>query len=53
MERKSRNKVGMDIVLESLKLYKDQGTFDVGKLLEYARVCRIEKVIKPYLEAML
>lgn len=50
---KFRNKVGMDIVLESLKLYKDQGTFDVEKLLEYARVCRIEKVMKPYLEAML
>jgi len=50
---KFRNKVGMDIVLEALKLYKDQGTFDIGKLLEYARICRVERVMKPYLEAML
>lgn len=50
---KFRNKIGMDIVMEALKLYKDQGTFDIGKLLEYARVCRVERVMKPYLEAML
>lgn len=50
---KFRNKVGMDVVLEALKLYKDQGAFDIGKLLEYARVCRVERIMKPYLEAML
>lgn len=50
---KFRNKVGMDVVLEALKLYKDRGAFDIGKLLEYARVCRVERLMKPYLEAML
>ena len=50
---KFRNKVGMDVVLEALKLYKDQRAFDIGKLLEYARVCRVERVMTPYLEAML
>jgi len=50
---KFRNKLGMDIVLEALKLYRDQGAFDVGKLLEYARICRVERTMKPYLEAML
>jgi predicted transcriptional regulator of viral defense system len=50
---KFRNKVGMDVVLEALKLYKDQGSFDIGKLLEYARICRVERIMKPYLEAML
>ena len=50
---KFRNKVGMDIVLEALKLYRDQGAFDIGKLLEYARICRVEKTMKPYLEVML
>ena len=50
---KFRNKVGMDIVLEALKLYRDQGAFDIGKLLEYARICRVERTMKPYLEAML
>jgi len=50
---KFRNKVGMDIVLEALKLYRDQGAFDISKLLEYARICRVERTMKPYLEAML
>jgi predicted transcriptional regulator of viral defense system len=50
---KFRNKIGMDIVLEALKLYRDQGAFDIGKLLEYARICRVERTMKPYLEAML
>jgi len=50
---KFRNKVGMDVVLEALKLYKGQGVFDVGKLLGYARICRVERTMKPYLEAML
>ena len=50
---KFRNKVGMDVVLEALKLYKGQGVFDVGELLECARICRVERTMKPYLEAML
>ena len=50
---KYRNKLGMDVVLEALKLYRGQKKFNVGKLLKYARVCRIEEVIKPYLEASL
>ena len=50
---KFRNKIGMDIVLEALKLYRDKGPFDIGKLLENARICRVERTMKPYLEAML
>ena len=45
-----RNQLGMDIVLESLRLYarKDDAKYD--KLLEYARINRVEKTIYPYLE---
>jgi hypothetical protein len=50
---KFRNKLGMDIVLEALKLYRDQRAFNVDELLNYARICRVEKAIKPYLEAIL
>ncbi len=50
---KYRNKLGMDVVLEALKLYRSQKKFNIGKLLEYARVCRVEEVMKPYLEASL
>ncbi len=50
---KYRNKLGMDVVLEALKFFRGQKKFNLEKLLEYARVCRVEKVIKPYLEASL
>jgi predicted transcriptional regulator of viral defense system len=49
---KYRNKLGMDLVLEALKLYKAQKRFSPDKLLKYARICRVEKVMKPYLEAL-
>ena len=48
---KFRNKIGMDVVLEALKLYKTRKKFDVGELLKYGRICRVEKVMRPYLEA--
>jgi len=50
---KYRNKLGIDVVLEALKLYRSQKKYNLGKLLEYARVCRVEKIMKPYLEATL
>lgn len=50
---KFRHKLGLDIALEALKLYREHDTFDVGELLRYARVCRVEEVIRPYLEALL
>lgn len=50
---KYRNKLGMDVVLEALKCYRTQKKFNLDKLLEYARVCRVEEVMKPYLEASL
>lgn len=50
---KYRNKIGMDTVLEALALYRDQHRPKPRKLIEYARVCRVEKTIRPYLEALL
>ncbi len=50
---KFRNKLGMDVVLEALKLYKSRKKFNFNAVLKYAKICRVEKVMKPYLEAML
>jgi len=50
---KYRNKIGMDTVLEALTLYRDQKRPKPRKLIEYAKVCRVEKVMRPYLEALL
>jgi len=50
---KFRNKIGMDIVLEALKLYRERQAIDVQKIMTYAKICRVSKVISPYLEASL
>lgn len=50
---KFRNKIGMDIVLEALKLYKARKIFNSSELLKFARACRVEKIMRPYLEAMI
>lgn len=49
---KFRNKIGMDVALEALKLYKERTKFNLDGLLKYAKICRVEKVMRPYLEAM-
>ena len=50
---KFRNKIGMDIVIEALKRYREKQNFKIKDLLHYASICRVERVIKPYLEALL
>jgi predicted transcriptional regulator of viral defense system len=50
---KFRNQIGMDIVLESLKLYKSRYTINTSKLIEYGKICRVHKIMKPYIEASL
>mgnify|MGYP006310958627 CR=1 FL=1 len=48
---KFRNTIGMGVVLEALKLYRTRKRFNPAELLKYARICRVEKVMRPYLEA--
>ena len=50
---KFRNRIGMDVVLEALELYRTRKTFRPGRLMEYARICRVAKVMAPYVEAKL
>jgi predicted transcriptional regulator of viral defense system len=50
---KFRNKTGQDVALEALKDYRRTRAFNVEELMKYARICRVEKVITPYLEAIL
>ncbi len=50
---KFRNKIGLDAALEALKLYMGRRSKDLAGLQKYARLCRVERVMKPYLEALL
>lgn len=50
---KFRNKIGVDIALEALKDYLRQPNRDIQSILNYARINRVEKIIRPYLQAAL
>jgi predicted transcriptional regulator of viral defense system len=50
---KYRNKIGMDTVREALDLYRERQKPDRKKLIEFARICRVEKIMRPYLESHL
>lgn len=50
---KYRNKIGLDTAVEALRLYRSRRRIDVDELMRFARICRVEKVMRPYLEALL
>jgi predicted transcriptional regulator of viral defense system len=50
---KYRNKIGLDTVLEALRLYRERKPVKADELLRMADVCRVAKVMRPYLEALL
>lgn len=49
---KFRNKIGMDIVLEALKMYWQSRKTNLDKLFEYAKLFRVEKILKPIMETI-
>jgi predicted transcriptional regulator of viral defense system len=50
---KFRRRLGLDLAIEALQAYRGRPDFDVDRLLHYVRICRVEQVISPYLEAPL
>jgi predicted transcriptional regulator of viral defense system len=50
---KYRNKLGLDTAVEALRFYKEHRRVKVDALMNYATVCRVANVIRPYLEAVL
>jgi hypothetical protein len=50
---KYRHKIGLDIALEAMRDGLRQRLFTVDTLLHYAGICRVQNVMRPYLEAML
>lgn len=48
---KFRNKIGIDVAIEALRDCRSQKKCTIRELLKFARICRVEHVIKPYLEA--
>ena len=49
---KFRNKIGLDIAIESLKDCIGQKRASINEIYRYAKVCRVGNVIRPYMEAL-
>jgi predicted transcriptional regulator of viral defense system len=50
---KYRNKIGIDVCVEALNLYRRRGRMKLDKLEHYAKLCRVERVMRPYMESVL
>jgi hypothetical protein len=51
---KYRNKIGLDIAVEALRRFRElKKKADFRELVRYARICRVERTMRPYLEATL
>ena len=47
-----RNKIGLDVAIEALKDCRRKKAATIDELWEAAKVCRMSKVMKPYMEAV-
>lgn len=49
---KYRHKIGLDVALEALKDGWRKKLFTMDELHRYAKVCRVQNVMRPYLESL-
>ncbi len=49
---KFRNKIGMDVAIEALKFYRLRKKIKLVDVYHFARICRVENIMRPYLEAV-
>lgn len=50
---KFRNRIGMDVVQEALRCYRTRNRPDFDAVIRFARICRVDRMIRPYLEALM
>ncbi len=50
---KFRNKIGLDTAVEALRLYRERQSVRVDEIMHFASICRVTKIMRPYLEAIL
>jgi predicted transcriptional regulator of viral defense system len=49
---KYRNRIGLEVTLEALREAWRTRRFTMAEIDRFARVCRVERVMQPYLEAL-
>ena len=50
---KFRNKIGADVARDALKVAVTEKSIKPKEIIKYAKICRVDSIIKPILEAML
>ncbi len=50
---KYRNKAGIEVWVEALNLYRLRGRMKRNLIKRYAKLCRVERAMRPYPEAVL
>jgi predicted transcriptional regulator of viral defense system len=50
---KFRNKIGIDVCIEALTLYRKRGRMKMDLIDQFVKLCRVQSVMRPYLEATL
>jgi len=50
---KFRNQLGTELVIEALRTYRQSMRIQVDKMMNYARICRVAKVMGYYLDGIL
>jgi predicted transcriptional regulator of viral defense system len=49
---KFRNKIGLDVAIEALRFARERKKLSNRELLHHARALRVERTVRPYLEAL-
>lgn len=49
---KYRNKIGLDVAIEALRESLKEKKCTMNELWEFSKICRVEKIMRPYMEAI-
>ncbi|MDD5687752.1 MAG: transcriptional regulator [Elusimicrobia bacterium] len=50
---KFRNKIGMDVARDAMRIAVKEKGVEPKEIMQFAKICRVDSIIKPILEAML
>jgi predicted transcriptional regulator of viral defense system len=49
---KFRNRIGMDVPIEALRSGLSERKFTPAEVMRFAKICRVDRIVRPILEAM-
>lgn len=49
---KFRNRLGIEVAVEALRTALEERKFTPAEVLRMAKICRVDRIVRPYLEAL-